>query len=92
MSERTNEHAAAAVGLLGQFPQDAHPRVIEAAKVRALLALAEEVKALREQLADDLGPVGAIAGFLDEIAVRIAPDGDSIAEAVVGLRGGEDRD
>lgn len=92
MIEPKNEHAAAAARLLSEkFPQDLSPKVIEAAKVYALLALAGEVALLREQLADDLGPAGAVAGFLDEIGVRIAPDGDSVAEAIVGLRGGEDR-
>jgi hypothetical protein len=90
-TEQTNEHAEIAARLLGNgSPAYLHPTAVPAAQVHALLALAAEVAAMRKQLADDLGGTGALAGFLDEIAIRISSDDDSIAEAI-RARGGESR-
>jgi hypothetical protein len=84
VSEPTNEHAEIAARLLGSgSPAYLHPSHVPAAQVHALLALATEVAELRRELVEGMGPAGAIVGFLDEIAVRLAPEGDSIAEAVV---------
>lgn len=87
--EQPNEFAAIAAAVVRRPNSGLHDKDIAVGLVAAVLALAEEVAALREQLADDLSPTGALAGFLDEIGVRIAPDGDSVAEAIVSLRRGE---
>jgi hypothetical protein len=92
MTEPTNEHAEQAAALVRGPAANLHEKDIARAQVFALLAIAGEVAELRRELVDGLGPAGAIVGFLDEVAVRLAPEGDSIAESVVSAsgRGGEE--
>ncbi len=55
------------------------------ALVQATIGVAREIEHLRESLIDLLDAHGPIAGMLDELVSRVAPEGDSLTEALVQI-------